>query len=163
MCFIARQEACVLVSYQDGAHFSIGFGHNDPGLTADATITLDDAWALFKKDLEPREKSVDELIDVPLQPHQLDACVSLYYQAGNQLRAVAALINAGSIDEAMATLLSINRDYTFKQFRLGLAKRRLAEATLFMKADYGDLSTLKLFKGNPRTTPFIEVPFPPEA
>jgi GH24 family phage-related lysozyme (muramidase) len=152
----------VLVAYSDGHHFSIGFGHNDPALTAASTITAEDAWALFAKDLIPREDAVNAMLKIPVEQHQFDACVSLYYQGGNKLRVVADLINAGNIPEAMAMQLSFNRDYTHSEFHLGLAKRRLAEVTMFMTADYGDLSKMKLFAADPRTTPFTEVPFPPE-
>lgn len=162
LCFIAKQEACVLVAYQDGKHFSIGFGDNDPGLTMGSTTTLVEAWAKLKINVAARELIVNSMLTVPVQPNQFDALVSAFYQGGSKIRLPIALINAGLEEEAMAMLLSFNRDSTHNEFRLGLAKRRLAEAVMFLRADYGDLSVVKLFSDDPRTTPFTEVPFPPE-
>lgn len=163
LCFIARQEAGVLRPYGDGKHFSQGFGHNSPDLTERSPpITLEEAWALLKQDVAEREAIIDRMLTVPLPAHKRGAMISAYFQAGNQVRPVIDLINAGNEDDAMVGLFAINRDSSFGKFRLGLAKRRLAEVTLFVKADYGDLSRFKLWVGDPKTTPFVEMPFPPE-
>ena len=161
-CFIAQREACVTVAYEDGAHYSLGFGDNDPMLTAASTTTLEAAWERLKENLIQREAAVNTLLKIQPDQQQFDALVSCYFQAGNQVRPVIALVNAGLNDDAMMALLAINRDSTHREFKLGLAKRRLAEATMFMLGDYGTLDTLKLFTGDPKTTPFTEVPFPSE-
>lgn len=161
LCFIARQEACVLVPYQDGAHYSIGYGHNDKMLTASSpAITAEQAWALFRKDMRPRELTVVSWLKVPVEQHQFDALTSAYYQKGSKVREVINLVNDGDQLEALALLLTFNRNKG--KFAYGLAKRRFEEATLFRKADYGDLSKMKFWDGDPRTTQFKEIPFPLE-
>lgn len=163
-CFIAAREACVLVPYGDGDNFAIGFGHNDPALTKDSpAITIEQAWAQFAADLVPRELVVNSTVIVPLKQHEFDALVSLYYQAGTAaLRAVAIRLSTGDVQGAMVELLSHNRDHSHSEFRLGLAKRRLLEATLFQTGDYGDISMMKLWRGDPHAGPPELVPFPPD-
>lgn len=162
-CFIARHEAAVLVAYQDGKHLSIGYGHNSPDLKPGDTITFEEAWALLKTDLEARERIVSKWLKVPVEQHKFDACMSTYYQKGSAVRQVINLVNEGDEAEAMALLLTFNRNQG--KFSDGLAERRNQERRLFRRADYGDeakpVPMLKLWTGDPRTTPPTEVPFPP--
>lgn len=164
---MAREEAVVLVPYPDGKHYSQGLGHYDPALRPDSPpITVDQAWALFAEDLVPREAIVSKMVTVPLKQHEFDALVSLYYNKGNALRPVAELINAGQPMDAMGRMLAVNRDEK-GVFKPGLAARRLREMQIFLKADYGDqpqpakpAPMLKLWRGDPKTTAFEEIPFP---
>lgn len=162
-CFIAKHEACVLVAYPDGHHFSIGFGHNNPELTNESEITILEAFKLFKDDLIPREEAIAKLVKVPMLQHEFDTFVSVYYQAGNQVRRPIAFFNNGDRMEAMAELMAINRDYSKREFKPGLVKRRFNEMQLFLHGDYGDLTKMKLWKSDPSKTNYIEVPFPEES
>jgi GH24 family phage-related lysozyme (muramidase) len=161
-CFIGRQEACVLVPYGDGNHNSWGFGRNVVGLALNTPpLTVEQAWVMLGEDIERREADIVRWLTVPVQPHQHDCLVSTYFQAGSQVRTVIDHLNRGGLDSAMQALCSIVRDSSHRTFRLGLAKRRLAEATLFTEGDYGDISTFKLWDANPRTTAFRWHAFPP--
>lgn len=171
-CFIARHEALVTCAYPDGKNpdgsirYSYAFGHN--GVSADATISVEDAWKLLRDDVEYRAEIVSRMLSVPQEPHQFDALVSSYYQAGNRIRPVVDLINLKRPDDAMRHFLTLNATAA-GEFRPGLAKRRFQEMWLYMRADYSDraISTepakLKYWNGPPATTPFVEVDFPPEA
>lgn len=164
-CFIARHEACVLVPYQDGAHLSQGYGHNDPALKPDSpAITFEQAWEWLDADLVPREKVILRWLKVPVEQHQLEALVSGYYQSGSKMQRVVELINLDHADEAVALWLTFNRNQG--KFSDGLAERRHQERRLFRKADYGDEAKpapkLKLWRGNPSTTAPEEIDFPKE-
>lgn len=164
-CFIARHEACVLVPYKDGKHFSIGYGHNDPLLSAKSpTISFEQAWAMLKEDVIPRAAIVQKWLKVPVQQYEFNALVSGYYQAGKKMKEVVQLINVGDRGEAKALWMSYNRDQGV--FSDGLNERRNQERHLFTKGDYGKSAKparlLWLWRGDPRTTKREEVPFPLE-
>lgn len=157
---LALEEALVLVAYQDGEHMSWGFGHNDPALKPGDTTTIERALALLAEDLTPREDIVARMIKVPMAEHENDALVSAYYNKGNKLVPVARLINVGERNEAMAALLTINRNDA-GEFKPGLAERRMREMRMFLRGDYGDLSKkIKFYCGDPKTTQPEEMDFP---
>lgn len=168
ICELLREEAIVLVPYPDGkpGEFSIGAGHLDPSLTADSpAITVEEAMRLFAEDMRPREAFVEKVVNVPMKQHEFDALVSLYYNKGSQLLPVAALLNEGRVGDAMAQMLTINRNAK-GEFRAGLAKRRNREMLMFMEGDYTDAPSeppkLKLYRSLPTPTnhEFIDFPAP---
>jgi lysozyme len=150
---LAQVEACVLTPYQDGRHYSIGFGHNGPEVRAMGPITVPQAFEMLEEDLKPREQRVDDLVKAPLTQEQFDALVLLHYQSGNRyLPAVAALINAGEVEvlEQIWTLLAY--DANNKHSR-GLETRRKREKDIFFKKDYGPVEApIKLWRRDPRRT-----------
>jgi lysozyme len=148
LLFIARREGLVLVAYQDGPHMSIGFGSNDPLLTLQDTITPAEAFIRLKRDIAPREQYVASLLRMPIKQHQFDAMVSLHYQSGTRfVPAVAALVKANQFDVAAKT-------FPLFDFGIpGIHKRRLLEQNMFQFGDYGDLSTIPMWRGDPRKTP----------
>lgn len=157
---LGQEEALVLVSYPDGEHRSIGAGHNDSALTPDSKITLEEALALLAVDLVSREAAVAKMLKVPIKQWEFDALVDAYYNKGNLVAPVIDLLNAGHTGDAMAHLLTINRNKA-GVFLPGLAKRRFREMQLFLYGDYGDLTTIKVWRGPPSSTkPTIE-PMPP--
>lgn len=160
IAFIAAREACVLVAYQDGEWLSVGFGHNGPEVKPDKRITVFEAVRLLVDDVRAREPIVNHALKAEVAQHEYDALFSGYYQSGSDLlRDVAAQLNKGDRDEAMAALVSHNRNAK-GDFMFGLAKRRWLELQIFAKADYGDLRFVKLYEGNPREVQFQEIEFP---
>lgn len=167
LCAIAREEAMVLTPYPDGlaGQFSQGIGHFDPALTADSpSITVEQAWELFRADMAPREAEVAKMLKVPVIPQENDALVSAYFNKGSKVRPVIDLINAGDKMEAMALLLTINRNAK-GEFKAGLASRREREMRMFLRGDYSDEARdkpkLKLWRGVPVGEPeMIEFPAP---
>lgn len=163
-CAIARKEACVLKPYPDGDHLSQGYGHNDPSLTLDSpAITFEEAWRWLGEDLKSREKIVNNWLTVEALPHEFDAIISGYYQAGRRMLPVVHLINSGEKLEAMALFLTINRNKGI--FSPGLANRRNAEMRLFTSADYTDAAKpkpkLRLYQENPFVNPDYTLVDPP--
>lgn len=159
-CLTAQEEALALVAYPDGTHLSIGAGHNDAGLKPGTTITIPQALALLGDDEASREAAISKALAVPVNQAQFDALTDAWFNKGTVIHPVIDLINKGDIDEAMALLLTFNRNKA-GTFLLGLARRRQREAHLFMTGDYGDLSTVKVRVG-PAGTPFIIEPMPSE-
>lgn len=157
--FLAKEEALVLTAYQDGEHMSIGFGRNDPALKPGDTITIEQAMAYLVADLAPREAAVGRMLKVPVTSNENDVLVSCYYNKGNLIVPVIEHINAGRKDEAMAQLLTINRNKA-GVFKSGLAERRIREMRVFLRSDYGDLSKIKFWPGDPSKSAPVEIPFP---
>lgn len=161
-CAIARQEALVTVPYPDGkTGYSQGLGHF--GVKPDAEPwTVEHSWAVFLDDVKERSRIVGNYIDVPMNQNEEDALVHFYFQAGNKIEVVAKLINDGEPKEAMSFLLTHNRNEA-GEFRPGLARRRYMERRMFLFGDYGDeTAKLKVWRGDPHTTAFQLIDFPPE-
>lgn len=161
--FLARAEAIVLVAYPDGEHMSWGAGHNDPALKPGDQISLEDALKLLAADLAPREAYITKKLTLPVEQHEFDALVDAYYNKGSHVLPVIELINAGDHLEAMAVLLTINRNESGPKagkFNEGLAKRRMNEIALFLHGNYGDLSKVKIWRGDPSKTKPEEIVFP---
>jgi GH24 family phage-related lysozyme (muramidase) len=94
------------------------------------------------------EQYVASLLRMPIKQHQFDAMVSLHYQSGTRfVPAVAALVKANQFDVAAKT-------FPLFDFGIpGIHKRRLLEQNMFQFGDYGDLSTIPMWRGDPRKTP----------
>jgi GH24 family phage-related lysozyme (muramidase) len=153
---LAQVEACVLSPYQDGKHHSIGFGHNGPEVGAMNPITVEKAFELLDEDLKPREARVEELLKKPVTQEQFDALVLLHYQSGNRYLPLAAhMINYGEMAALQRAWTTWAYSADGKKMK-GLETRRKREKDIFFKGDYGDAEApIKLWKGNPRTTPFV--------
>jgi len=62
---------------------TIGYGHVIlPSEHFPSTITKEEAETLLKKDLQPREKSLNILVKVSINQNQFDALMSLIYNIG---------------------------------------------------------------------------------
>lgn len=154
--FIACREALVLTAYQDGKHCSIGFGSNSPDLRIGDTITVRDAFMRLKADVAERERIVLRALRVGLTGQQVDALASFYYQNGNKRDAhgvpgftrMIMLLNSGRIDDAAAYFPDCDRN-SAGEAKAGLKKRRLLEQAVFLRGDYGDLSTIPFWPGAP--------------
>lgn len=149
----------MLVPYPDGTDkktgetkFSEGFGHNDAALTANSpAITLDQTIKMLRDDLAPRVATVNRMLKVPATQWIFDAILDAYYNKGNLVRPVIDFLNRGLEESAIAYLRTLN--YNDKGERLsGLARRREREIGVWRHGDYGDVSHMKLWRGNPHTT-----------
>ena len=160
---IARREGGVLISYEDGPawedgperglpRMSKGFGFQDRSVKAGDTITLKEAFVMLKEGVRLRAKHVSKLLKVPVTQAQFDALVSLYFQSGNRyLPKLVHLINEGNAAAAARIFPDCDRNLAGKRIP-GLRKRRLIEQKLFLTGDYGELSPIPLWRGDPKTT-----------
>lgn len=117
-------------------YFTVGFGHYGADVKAGMVITAAQAEALLKKDIEPIERLLNGL-GVTLKQQQFDALVSWIYNLG------AANFNSSTLRKkilAKASDIEIC-DQIVKWTRaggivlLGLVKRRVAEANMWMGTD----------------------------
>lgn len=171
--FIACREALVLTAYADGPHMSIGFGSNDPKLKPGDTITAPEAFRRLKQDIAAREPGLSKRVTAPLTQQQWDALFSLHYQSGNRYMPVEPraadddrpdilrLINAGKMGEAAAAWPDCDANLA-GQKSAGLRKRRVLEQAIFLRGDYGDLTVLPYWPGDPRKTRMQQYRVKPE-
>lgn len=153
LLFIAAREALVLQAYQDGAHMSIGFGSNDPGLKKGDKITVKEAFERLKKDVEARAEIVTKALTVPTQQHEFDAIFSAYYQSGTDALAdITAAHNTSRYEDVVQAFLKHDTNAAGEPLK-GLFKRRVREACLYVTGDYGDQSKIPYWKGDPKKTP----------
>lgn len=145
---IKRFEGLELEAYQDIAGvWTIGYGHTGPDVAPSASITAEAAEALLLQDVATRERTVRDLVTVPLSQGQFDALVSFVYNVGaGKFRASTALrrLNAGDYVGAAEALTWWNKATVDGRLRevTGLTRRRAAEAEMFLAAtDRPDRST----------------------
>lgn len=157
--FIACREAVVEVPYQDGAHLSIGCGHNGPDVLPTDHWSPRRALAQLKSDMGQRERDVNRLLSIQLRQHEFDALVSFHYNRGNRdfayhvvgTQTIVEAVN--SSDEAEIVRLWPTFDTNVAGAHLpGLRLRREAELALFLRGDYGSLVSIPWWRGNPRRT-----------
>lgn len=152
LLFIARREALVLSAYPDGPHMSVGFGHNSALLKPGDTITVKQAFDQLKLDMAEREADIAKALapGVSLTQQQFDALMSLHYQSGfRYLPAIMHFINQGHVDLAMHLWPECDHNKAGEKLE-GLHKRRLLELAVFTAGDYGELSPIPFWRGDPR-------------
>jgi len=96
---LMRFEGCRLTAYRCPANvLTIGFGHTsaagEPEVTADATITKQQALDILHRDLRVFEAGVEKLVKVDLNQHQFDVLVDFAYNAGLGALAKSGLLKA---------------------------------------------------------------------
>lgn len=156
--FIACREALVTVAYFDKTRWSKGFGYLAAG--AEDGTTIEEAFADLRAHIARNDAVIGKLLKVEVTQFQWDAMASLYYQRGTPaLEAVVDFYNRSAPRMAWKEFLhwasgqdGIETD--------GHLKRRIREANLSANEDYGDISTYKLYTGDPHTTPVQYAVFP---
>jgi hypothetical protein len=175
--FVAAREACVLTAHRDTALLAIGFGQNDASLDEGDTISMDRAIALLMVAADEYDRSLNIIFaGSALAQHQYDAAFSLMYNVGATwfrsyggrplVKAVADHAaspgDRGLRDATGFAFVCAKYDPDAGPFNLS---RRCREALMYVQGDYGDLSTLKLWREgkSPRhipPDPFETVPMP---
>ena len=139
--FIKGWEGLETEAYRDIAGvWTIGYGHTEgfqSGRFNQATvIDAGEADALLREDLRAREEAVRRLVKVPLNQNEFDALVSFEFNTGGLERSTALRrLNAGKRLAAAEALTWWNKATIGgrKTTVPGLARRRAAEAVLFLK------------------------------
>jgi len=139
---IKRFEGLRLTGYLDAVGVpTVGYGHTRTAHVGNV-ITIGEAEALLRADLREFEAGVERLLTRPVEPSQFDALVCFVFNVGLDIDADAraeglgdstllALVNAGRDQEAAAEFLKWNR--AGGRALLGLTRRRLAEAQLYLE------------------------------
>lgn len=106
---------------------TIGWGHASAAVKPGMKITEAEAEALFQKDLAEAERAVNELVKVPLQQGQYDACVDFVFNLGRGQFANSTLLrmlNARDFNGAGEQLM--RWVHSGGQIIAGLQRRRQA-------------------------------------
>lgn len=136
--FIRNVEGCLLHPYKDSTGKpTIGVGHLIlPHENFDGGITLQEAEELLRNDMSSAVKSVCRLITRSLSDNQYSALLSFTFNEGGgtlQRSTLRKKCNR-SEDDAMPTEF-VKYCYAGGKKRLGLLRRRVAEAKLYILAD----------------------------
>jgi lysozyme len=151
LLFIARREGLVLVAYEDGKHYSIGFGHNGTDVQGEDKITPKQAFSLLRSDVARREHELDTLLaGCSVSQHERDALMSLLYNRGAKAtRTITDLIAKGKKQEAADKFLDWGVNAKGEMLK-GILKRREMERKIFLHADYGEVTPIPMWRANPR-------------
>ncbi len=102
-------------------------------------LSLLEAKAILKQDLNRRLATVLKLVTVPLTQGQLDALVSFQFNTGSlPTSTLLSRVNAGRHEEAAAQFLRWNKARVDRKLVVlaGLTRRRNAERALYMGGDW---------------------------
>ena len=132
---IAGHEAIVLSPYRDSVGvWTIGIGHTAAAGPPDpkaGAITLEEALAVFARDIQHFEAEVAAAVKVPVEQHEFDALVSFHFNTGGIRRAeLVRRLNAGDREGAAAGFLGWLKPPEIEG-------RRRAEMMLFRSGIYG--------------------------
>ena len=112
---------------------TIGYGHTGPDVKPGLKITDEKATALLKEDVKRFEKSVNDLVTVPMTQGMFDALVSFSYNLGAgslQSSTLLKKLNADDKQGAAAEFLKWNK--AKGKLLAGLTARRESERNLFL-------------------------------
>ena len=146
---IRDMEGFRAIPYWDYSQWTVGYGTKCPDEYLDQYkaegIPVEDAIALFEKELATFEKAVNKFIDthgLTLSQHQFDALVSFTYNLG------ASTLNKKSNTIVQAILGDATENeliYAFSvycnaggEFMSGLIRRRMAEANMYLYGVYSE-------------------------
>ena len=163
LAFIAREEACVTVSFLDKTNLAIGFSHHGPEVIGGLVWTPEQALTQMIKDCGVCSTVLGRAITQPLPQTCWDALISLAYNLGSgevSRSPLVAALNRG--DLAAAGDRFINSGWENPG-------RRQREQTLFWHGDYTvdlngtQLGQMLLYTSDPHAVPKPApqiVPFP---
>ncbi len=168
---VAVREALVTHAYPDGLYkwgplkgqskWSIGFGSQTPVPKEGEIISKAEAFKRLRNDIKSRELILNKKLKVVLSQPAFDALFSLYYQSGNEsVDAVVAIWNSGT-PEVFGVAEFINWNFGENRIpTIGHTRRRIGEMHTAITGDYGNLSMVQVFAGNPREVHSTWEPFP---
>lgn len=133
VALIKRFEGCSLTAYPDaGGIWTIGWGHTPAHQGQVITQAKADAW--LESDLQAAASYVQAYVKVTLTPAMYDALTSFVFNIGSGafLRStVLKRLNEGNYFDVPAEMLRWRR--AGGRVLLGLLRRRIAEAELFLE------------------------------
>lgn len=164
IALIKMFEGLELDSYQDIAGvWTIGYGHTETA-GPDQHISEREAEELLRHDLDPRERAVQQLSNVPLNQNEFDALVSFVFNVGiggfkgsTARRRLNRNDRVGAAD-ALTWWNKATVDGNLREVT-GLTRRRAAEKALFLTpVEPPVVNDPKDIAENSRITPTEEAP-----
>lgn len=130
---IKSYEGCILAAYQDSVGvWTIGYGHTD-GVSEGDTCTQPQADELFVADVAWAEDAVEALVKVPLSQSMFDALVSWTFNLGAGNLEDSTMLKKLNVLDYVHSAHEMTRWFETPGSELGLLRRRLAEASLFLE------------------------------
>jgi lysozyme len=137
---LAEREGMRLTAYLDKIAkppvWTIGLGHTSaagpPKVTPGLSITEDEAWEIFRRDVQTFRTQLRGAIRVPVEQHQFDALASFIFNIGAggfKGSTVLKRLNAGDYAGAGEAMLMWNKPPE-------IMARRRGEHAQFTKGDY---------------------------
>jgi lysozyme len=129
---IKSYESCRLTAYWDKKGWSIGWGHQDPGIKEGDVWTQQQADAQLMADIAGAESCVNHLVEVKLTQGEFDALVDFVFNLGcADLKGstMLRLLNTGNYWGA-ATQFDL-WDHVNGAVVAGLLRRRMQEKAAF--------------------------------
>jgi lysozyme len=134
---LADREGMRLTAYKDSVGvWTIGLGHTSaagpPKVTSGLTITEEEAWEIFRRDVQKFRTALRGAIKVPVEQHQFDALASFIYNIGaSGFRGSTVLkrLNAGDYAGAGEAMLMWDKPPEIQA-------RRRGEHAQFTRGDY---------------------------
>ncbi len=158
MLAIVDHEAVVLRRYKDSVGvWTIGVGHTAAAGEIDPArfkgkLTLEDALALFSRDLKKYEDRVNRAVHIPVEQHEFDALVSFDFNTGAVHRAtLTKSLNAGNRKAAARQFMNWKKPRE-------IIGRRKKEQTLFRSGFYPAVARLKVYDQFPGRVRLVAVP-----
>lgn len=136
LAFIRHFEGLRLQLYRDSAgKLTIGIGHLvRPGEDFQGGITVAQAYAMLRQDVQVAVRAVHRLVKVTLTQNQFDALVSFVYNLGAEEFAQSTLLRLLTEGKYQAAADQFPRwDHAAGKVVDGLLVRRRAERELFLR------------------------------
>lgn len=131
---IRKYEGLRLATYVcPGGKLTIGYGHTGPDVSTGKKIDVEQANALLVNDVKRFERSVNELVKVPISQGMFDALISFAFNLGaGSLKSSTLLkkLNAADLEGAADEFLKWNKSKG--KVLAGLTARRESERELFL-------------------------------
>lgn len=147
---IEEREGLRTTAYKDSVGvWTIGIGHTSaagpPKVTQGMTITKDEAWDIFKRDVVQYENAVLKSCKLPLTQYSFDSWTSMCYNIGTGGFSGSTAVkrfNAGDFSGAADAMLMWNkpseiisrRQGEYVQFKFGRYEARVSKLTAADKA-----------------------------
>lgn len=129
-------EQCRLVPYLDSAGILTNGWGNTHGVIPGVPITQAQADADLLENVQNAVNAVNRLVTTPLTQHQFDACVDFVFNAGQGNFASSTLLRDLNDGRYLLAAQEFKRwDMAGGAHLAGLARRRQAEADLFMEPE----------------------------
>jgi len=130
-------EGCRLTAYKPVStekYWTIGYGHYGSDVREGQVISQNEAETLLKFDMRVYEKTVNDLVKVPLNQNQFDSLVSFTYNVGREGFRTSTLLQKLNNKDYNGASNEFDRwIHAGGKVMNGLVRRRKVEKDLFLK------------------------------
>lgn len=133
IALIQSYESCELEAYPDSTGtITIGWGHT-AGVSEGDSCNQAQADAWFLEDVAEAENAVNAVVTVPISQSMFDGLVSWCYNLGAGNLNSSTMLTKLNVGDYVHAAHEMTRWFETPGSELGLLRRRLAEASLFLE------------------------------